>query len=110
MDTSFYWGNGLHDADIVDCKEITFNYNVKDKNPVRNCLEFIIDSSHALFDTNIKGIKLYNYKILSDLKNPKNLWWKEDKLETKDNKLILTIYGHNDEIFIVKFDKGETIK
>ena len=72
MDASFYWENGLHDADIIDFKEITFNYNVKDKNPIRNCLELIIDSSHALFNTRIKGIKLYNYKILSELKNPKN--------------------------------------
>ena len=110
MDTVFYWGKGLHDANIINCKEITFDYNVEEKNPIRNCLELVIDSRHALFDTTIKGIRLYNYKILSDLKNPLNLWWKEDKLETKNNKFILTIFGHNDEIFIIRFDKGETIR
>ena len=110
MDTSFYWGNRLHDADILDYKEITFDYNVKERNPIRNCLELVIDSSHALLDTSIKGIKLYNYKILSELKKPRKIWWKEDKLETESNKFILTIYGHNNEVFIVKFDKGEVIR
>ncbi len=110
MDISFYWQKGLHDAEITDCREITFDYDVKEKNPIRNCLELIIDSTHALYDTTIKVIKLYNYKILSELKNPKKIWWKDDKLETKDKNFILTIYGHSHETFIVKFDKGEVIR
>lgn len=110
MDRSFYWEKGLHDAEIVDCKEITFEYDVKTKNPIRNCLELVIDSTHALFDTAIKQINLYNYKILSELKNPKNLWWKDDTLEIEDNHFVLTIHGHKNEIFIVKFDSGETIR
>lgn len=57
MSIDWYWDNGLHDADIIECKEFECSYDFKNPNAYRNYLELTIDSNHALWDNTIK--KLY---------------------------------------------------
>lgn len=67
---AWYWVRSLHDACItgVEALEFPFDYSrfIKEAtNYTRNLFTLKIDSSGALFDTSIKEILLYNYKILS---------------------------------------------
>ena len=107
MISDWYWGNGLHDADIIECKEFECLYDFKNPNAYRNYLELTIDSNHASWDNTIKKIILYNYKIISELKTAKGIWWLEDNIRGENGKYILTIRGHNKEQFIVKFSNAE---
>ena len=63
---AWYWEKGLHDAIIKNITLCPLNYDYTQKNPIRNYLLIEIDSSHALFDSTIKEIKLFNAKILSE--------------------------------------------
>lgn len=110
MDTTWYWTKGLHDADIIDALETNLEYDYTLKNPIRNCLELIIDSKHAMFETSIKGIKFYNFKILSDLTSPKGIWWLKDELKEVDGKFVLTITGHQREVFSVRFESIDVVR
>lgn len=84
----WYRVNGLHDACITDIstEEYTFDYNefVKDKCKYkRNVLTFKIDAQGALYDTRVKEIRFYNYKIISEcfpLNVRNKIWWMADRL------------------------------
>lgn len=117
----WYWAKGLHDACIFDVEAIEFPFDyetyTKQKNGyVRNMLTFKVDSKMAMYDCNVKEIRFYNYKILSDgiaLTERKKMWWLADKLTKVDGKYILEITLHYTESkpeqfsFKVKFDRAE---
>lgn len=101
----------------VDQLELPYDYKMK--NPVRNCLVLHINSKGAMYDTKVKEIRLYNYKILSSVKIVgENLrwWWLSDRLEMEDDKYVLKISLQNPEDFpeefdfSVKFEKAEVIR
>lgn len=59
----WYWKYGLHDAIILSICELELAPDWKEELPKRNCLVIQLDSKNALFETNIKSISLYNYRI-----------------------------------------------
>ena len=94
----WYWKLGLHDACIVDAFEIPFDYNkyVGEKNNCnRNALSLQIDASGAIYDTRVKEIRFFNYKILTEeitLQGRNKVWWLADRLtEIDDGFYILEI-------------------
>ncbi len=90
----WYWVYGLHDAEILQVNELELMPDYKLQPPIRNCLEITLDSRGALFDTSIRKISLYNYKIISgninDLKE-KKIWWIGDTLSCAFNDYLLNI-------------------
>ena len=110
----WYWTRGLHDACIkaVESFEFLFDYN----NYNRNLLKLIIDSKGAIYDTSVKEIRFYNYKILTSdfsLENRKTIWWLADRLAVNENQYILEIDLQDfaswpeDFTFKIKFDRAE---
>ena len=75
----WYWSHGLHDAIILSVSEIPCQANRK----IKNCLQFSLDSSHALMTQAIRKISFYNYKILTpeiDINELRQPWWMNDRL------------------------------
>ena len=121
---AWYWARGLHDACIigVEALEFPFDYNrfIKEKeNYCRNLFTLKLDAKGALFDTSIKEILLYNYKILSEdvsLENRKQIWWKADRLTDYARYYILEIdladFDADPEEFTfkIKFDRAEVYR
>ena len=95
----WYWQRGLHDAAIIDVDsfEFPFDYNkyVGEKSKYnRNLFILKIDAKGAMFDSTIKEIRFFNYKILSDnieLKNRKKIWWLADRLLEENGHYVLEI-------------------
>lgn len=111
----WYWKYGLHDAKILSVAELELPPDWKSKNPRRNCLEICLDCKNALFETNIRKICLYNYKIrrfelnFKDLEEP---WWIEDRLTRFPNtgyelEIIIETADGRQEQFIVEFEMAE---
>ena len=64
----WYWTKGLHDAGIIEVEsfEFPFDYNkfVGQKSKYnRNLLKLKIDSKGAIYDTSVKEIHFYNYRL-----------------------------------------------
>ncbi len=90
----WYWQKGLHDAKIVDIEEQELAYDYKQRDPVRNCIVLHLDSRMALFDSSVKEIKLYNYKLCSPEAAVQDLcgtWWLKDNLSITDTGYSLAI-------------------
>ena len=100
----WYWGNGLHDACIVgvDTYEFPFDYNkyTAEKNKYdRNMLSLRIDAKGALYDSHVKEIRFYNYKLLPESvdltsiepSEKSKVWWLADQLTEKGGKYELNI-------------------
>ena len=67
----WYWISGLHDACIigVDLFEFPFDYHkfIGEKNKYnRNLITLRINAKGALYDNNVKEIRLFNYRILTE--------------------------------------------
>lgn len=67
----WYLISGLHDACIIDTEsfEFPFNYNkfVGEKNIYnRNLMTLRINANGALYDNEVKEIRLFNYRILTE--------------------------------------------
>lgn len=117
----WYWTLGLHDACItgVEALEIPFDYGKFSGNKSkydRNVLILMIDAKGAIYDTSVKEIRLYNYKILTpeiSLENRKKLWWLADRLSEDGDRYVLEIdlqdFDSDPEEFTVKikFDRAE---
>lgn len=90
----WYWSHGLHDAEIVEANDLQLSPDYKQTTPLLNCLELVIDARGTLFDTSIRKISLYNYKILSgsieELKE-KKIWWISDTIQSSDSNFLLNI-------------------
>lgn len=107
----WYWEKGLHDSKILSVKLITLNYNYTEKNPKRNYLLFKIDSSQAMFDTNISEIKFYNAKLNIDSNLLINSYWESDKIFF-DKKYTLELISAKVKSKIlcrIEFDDAEVI-
>ena len=97
----WYWKRGLHDAKILSVCEMELVPDWKEKHPKRNCLEFLLDGKNALFETNIKKISLYNYRITDMNMNGvkpitlevfRNVYWLGDSIDRlEDGKFLLEI-------------------
>lgn len=95
----WYWTGGLHDACIVGTEafEFPFDYGIftKEKSKYdRSLLTLQINARDALYDTAVREIRLFNYKILSEnisLKNRDKIWWLGDRLTDCGNHYTLEI-------------------
>ena len=61
----------------------------KVKKPKFNCLEIELDSKNALYERDIKTIRLYNYKIKTldvDINSIDKPWWMGDTIKELNNK------------------------
>lgn len=118
---SWYWIHRLHDACIVRVEsfEFPFDYNkfVGQKCKYnRNLLSLIIDAEGAMFDTQVKEIRFFNYKILSDnisLEGRNKVWWLADRLIDHGDSFTLEIdlqdFDSDPEefTFVIKFERAE---
>ncbi len=117
----WYWVRGLHDACIVGVEsfEFPFDYNkfVGEKNKYnRNLITLKINAKGALYDNEVKEIRLFNYKILTDdisLENREKVWWLADRLVDYGEYYTLEIDlqdfdAYPEEfIFKIKFERAE---
>ncbi|MBR4077201.1 MAG: hypothetical protein IKK17_01200 [Oscillospiraceae bacterium] len=97
----WYWKRGLHDAKILSVCEMELVPDWKEKHPKRNCLEILLDGKNALFETNMKKISLYNYRITDMNMNGvkpiilevfRNVYWLGDSIDRlEDGKFLLEI-------------------
>ena len=115
----WYWKAGLHDACIigVEAYKLSFDYSkyaVNKSKYDRNILSLKIDAKGALFDSNVKEIRFYNYKILPEsidlpsinFTGKNKLWWLSDKLIERNGKyefdVLLEEIGSSPEEFHFK--------
>ena len=117
----WYWISGLHDACIIGVEsfEFPFDYHkfICEKNKYnRNLITLRINSKGAIYDNEVKEIRLFNYKILTDdisLENRENVWWLADRLVDHGNCYTLEIdlqdFDSDPEEFTfkIKFERAE---
>ena len=117
----WYWKYGLHDAAILSVRELELAPDWKEKRPKRNCLEILLDSKNALYETTIKRISLYNYHITGTKMNGaepialnafRNVYWLGDSIEQlEDGSYLLEIEctdSHGNLMYLtVKFETPE---
>lgn len=115
-DPEWYWKRGLHDALILGVEMQELQYDVAQRNPVRNVLTIRLDAGQALYDTSITAIRLYNYRILTDESDVggygqglTDCYWMQDRLRWEKGKFLLDIIalGEDDFRYIVRFDFAE---
>lgn len=120
----WYWVNGLHDACIVNVEyfEFPFDYNkfVGNKNSCDRSLMLLkINASGALYEQDIKEIKFFNFKIITnniELQGRNKVWWLADRLTEKDGHYYLEIDLQDfdsypeDFTFEIKFDRAEVVR
>ena len=95
----WYWISGLHDACIIGTEsfEFPFDYNkfVGEKNIYnRNLITLRINAKGALYDNEVKEIRLFNYRILTEgisLEDRDKVWWLADRLVDHGNYYTLEI-------------------
>ena len=116
----------MHDAFVVGVEvyEFPFDYNkyVGEKNKYdRNMLALKIDARSAMFDFDVKEIRFYNYKILTDeidiingdLFSKKKIWWLADQLTEQNGKyeldiLLESVDTHQRQFHLkLRFDRAE---
>lgn len=101
-------GYGFHDAKIIAVENTEYDYDHRQKNPIRNSLSLVLDL------VGIEKVQLYNYKIIKDC-DLVGHWWMCDTLSFENNKYILTVTvedakdSRKEDTFIVKFDNAERI-
>lgn len=106
---AWYWSKGLHDA-IITKQECLFYTSHENGSYYKNCLRLHIDATHAMFDTSLLTINLYNYKILSEDFDLSGFWWIADTVQLDGPKYVLRIAVQNpkeDRIFLVRFTHCE---
>ena len=111
----WYWKYGLHDAVILSVSELQLAPNYKEKPFKYNCLEIELDCHNAMFEQNIKTIRLYNYKIKTpdiDINNIDKPWWISDTIKELENKhylleIKIESARGNRKDFIVEFEIPE---
>ncbi len=85
----WYWTRGLHDAKIVSATT-----KESDWNPDDDCLTFKMNCHGAMFESDIKEIHFYNFKILTnnfDINLLNGAWWLSDELTQQDNHYLLEL-------------------
>ena len=84
----WYWKYGIHDAKILDVSELKNGVDKKRGKYYRNCLALTLNSSGAIYETNIKKIIFYNYEVkMSDapISQLSQTWWMGDTIERLSN-------------------------
>ena len=78
-----------------------------------------INASGALYEQDIREIKLFNFKIITnniELQGRKKVWWLADRLNEKDGHYYLEIDLQDfdsypeDFTFKIKFDRAEVVR
>ncbi len=108
----WYWKKGLHDAHILGAVVFTPN-QVAASNHIANGLELLLDSSIAMFDTDICTIRFYNYKEITPEISLTDSWWKEDSVLKNGNKFILQLKlmkQNRQYVYQLRFEKCEVIR
>ena len=111
----WYWKYGLHDAVILSVSELQLVPDYKEKKPKINCLEIQLDSKNAIYERDIKAIRLYNYKIKTpdiDINSIDKPWWISDTIKELENKhylleIKIESARGNRKDFIVEFEIPE---
>ena len=111
----WYWEYGLHDAFIRSVTELQLIPDYKEKNYKYNCLEIELDCRMALYERDIRIIRLYNYKIKTPEINinsfAKPVWLSDSVKKSDDKHYILRIEIEtercNTEYFAVEFEFAE---
>ena len=117
----WYWVSGLHDACIIGIEsfEFPFDYNkfIGEKNKYnRNLITLRINAKGALYDNEVKEIRLFNYRILTEdisLESRDKVWWLADRLVDHGNYYTLEIDLQDfDSVpeeftFKIKFERAE---
>ena len=116
----WYWNRGLHDAKIVRIEKLELPYDYKQRIPTRNCFVVHMDSKQAMFDTSVREIRLFNYKILTaELSSPdiEGTYWITDQLTEENGKYVLQVElrncGRNSTynfILKIRFESAEIIR
>ena len=116
----WYWNRGLHDAKIVRIEKLELPYDYKQRVPTRNCFVVHMDSKQAMFDTSVREIRLFNYKILTaELSSPdiEGTYWITDQLTEENGKYVLQVElqncGRNSTynfILKIRFESAEIIR
>lgn len=121
---AWYWASGLHDAGITAVESLVFprdygTFDGQKRSGIRNLLKLKIDGKGALYDTSVKEIRLYNYKLLTpaaSLENRKTSWWLSDRLTACDGGFVLEIdlcdLDADPENFTcrIQFEKAEVVR
>ena len=89
----WYWTSGLHDACIIGVElfEFPFDYHkfIGEKNKYnRNLITLRMNAKGALYDNDVKEIRLFNYRILTEdisLEGRDKVWWLADRLVDHGN-------------------------
>ena len=122
----WYWESGLHDACIIGAEtyEFPFDYDkyTAEKNKYdRNMLSLRIDAKGAVYDSRVKEIRFYNYKLLPESTDLTSLepseknkvWWLADQLTEQNGKYELDILleicvPHQKQFHLkLRFDRAE---
>ena len=111
----WYWKYGLHDAVILSVSELQLVPNYKEKPLKYNCLEMELDCKNALYEQDVKTIRLYNYTIKTpdiDINSIDKPWWISDTIkELENNRYLLEIEIESArgkrKNFIVEFETPE---
>ena len=83
MEAQKHFGRGLHDAEVLKINEVQLAYNYREKDPRRNYLEIELNAAQALFDQEVKAVRLYNYKIIEGDLNLIGAWWLSDQIDVQ---------------------------
>ena len=117
----WYWIGGLHDACIIGVElfEFPFDYPkfIGEKNKYnRNLITLRINAKGALYDNEVKEIRLFNYRILTEdisLEGRDKVWWLSDRIVDHGNYYTLEIdfqdFDSDPEVFTFKiiFERAE---
>lgn len=85
---AWYWKRGIHDAEILDVWERETGFDKTRGKRYRNCLVFSLDSSGAIYETDIKKIIFYNYEVRmsnAPISRLSKTWWMGDTIEQLSN-------------------------
>lgn len=109
---TWYWAKGLHDSKILSVKLVLLDYAYTEKKPKRNYISFQIDSSQAMFETDICEIRFYNAKINIDMDFLINSYWESDTIAfEKKYKLNLTVAKIKEKFSCkIEFDDAEVLR
>ena len=107
----WYWVKGLHDAKILSADVILLDFDYTERSPRRNYLSVKIDSSGAMYETNISEIRFFNAKPDTDKNKLLNSYWDYDEIcFDKKYRLELTLIKGKSKIKSnIEFDDAEVI-
>lgn len=110
----WYWEKGLYDSEIIDIKKEDYNYDYRQRRPIRNMFEIVLDAKCAMYDTLVKSISFYNYKIIKGGDDLLHTWWYEDEIAELNGRkqLKLTVRQSKDKFseLILVFDTAEIVR